>query len=150
MTQKEEEDERKRVAALTPFAKDQELRQLNRQIAKLEMLRGINTGELYTWRGRYKELSRNYGVPLMMWYGACWATTGVMVYAAVGLFGVDPMAWIAYADGYTGFDLASKVDPGLGKLGMVLVVNEMLEPVRLPLVIVTCKPVVDRIAPTKY
>jgi hypothetical protein len=59
MTKQEEEAEKQRVAGLTAFAKDQELRQLNRQIAKLEMLRGINTGELYTWRGRYKELSRN-------------------------------------------------------------------------------------------
>jgi hypothetical protein len=150
MTKQEEEAEKQRVAALTPFAKDQELRQLNRQISKLEMLRGINTGELYTWRGRYKELYRNYGLPLMVWYGACWVTTGALVYAAVEVFGVDAMSWIAYVDTFTGFGLASKVDPGLGKAGLVVVVNEMIEPVRLPLVILTCKPVVDRIAPTKY
>jgi hypothetical protein len=150
MTKQEEESEKQRVAGLTAFAKDQELRQLNRQIAKLEMLRGVNTGELYTWRGRYKELSRNYGMPLMLWYGTCWTTTAVMVYAAVEIFGVDAMSWIAAADSFTGFDLASKVDPDFGKAGLVLVVNEMLEPVRLPIVILTCKPVVDRIAPTKY
>src|SRR3569623_470756 len=102
------------------------------------MLRGINTGELYTWRGRYKDLSRNYGVPLMMWYGACWFTTGLLVYAGVELGGIDAMALIARMDVYTGLDLASKVDPNLGKLGLVLVVNEMIEPLRLPLVILTC------------
>jgi hypothetical protein len=150
MTKQEEEAEKQRVSALTPFAKDQELRQLNRQIAKLEMLRGVNTGELYTWRGRYKELSRNYGLPLMAWYGTCWVMTGAAVFAAVEVFGVDAMSWIAYVDTFTGLELASKVDPSLGKAGLVVVVNEMLEPIRLPLVIVTCKPVVDRIAPTKY
>jgi hypothetical protein len=150
MTKQEEEIEKQRVAGLSPFQKDQELRELNRQIAKLEMLRGINTGELYTWRGRYKDLSRNYGIPLMMWYGTCWVTTGLLVYTAVELGGIDAMTVLARIDDYMGFDLASKVDPNLGKIGLILVLNEMLEPLRLPIVILTCKPVVDRIAPTKY
>jgi hypothetical protein len=54
MTEEEEKQEKQRVAGLTAFQKDQELRQLNRQIARLEKMKGINTGELYTWSGRYK------------------------------------------------------------------------------------------------
>lgn len=54
MTTEEEDKEKARVAHLSPEEKDQELRELNRQIARLEKLKGINTGELYTWSGRYK------------------------------------------------------------------------------------------------
>ena len=46
MTKAEEEKEKARVSHLTPEEKDEELRKLNREIAKLEMLRGINNGEL--------------------------------------------------------------------------------------------------------
>jgi hypothetical protein len=54
MTEQEEEKEKARVAHVSPEEKDQELRALNRQLVRLERLRGINTGELYTWSGRYK------------------------------------------------------------------------------------------------
>ena len=61
----EEDDEKERVAGLTPFEKDMvlhmELRDLDRQLALLNMRRGINTGELYTTRGKLKALSRDYG-----------------------------------------------------------------------------------------
>lgn len=67
MTKEEQEQEKGRVASLSSFQKDQELRKLNRELARLEMLRGINTGELYTWSGRYKALARDYGLPLVAW-----------------------------------------------------------------------------------
>lgn len=46
MSKDEEDKEKARVSHLTPEEKDEELRKLNREIAKLEMLRGINNGEL--------------------------------------------------------------------------------------------------------
>ena len=46
MSKEEEEKEKARVSHLTPEEKEEELRKLNREIAKLEMLRGINNGEL--------------------------------------------------------------------------------------------------------
>ena len=58
MTKEEEEQEKARVSHLSPDEKDAELRKLNREIARLETLKGINTGELYTWTGRYKALVR--------------------------------------------------------------------------------------------
>jgi len=63
---------------------------------------------------------------------------------------VDTMALLAKVDNWTGFSLVDKVDPRLGKIGMAIIANEAIEPVRLPFVIVTLKPVVDRIAPPKY
>jgi 2'-5' RNA ligase len=46
MTPEEEEKEKARVLYLSPEEKDQELRKLNREISRLEKLKGINTGEL--------------------------------------------------------------------------------------------------------
>ena len=63
MTQEEEDAEKDRVSKLSEFKKEQELRKLNREIIRLNMLRGINTGELYTIRGKYKMLLNEYGIP---------------------------------------------------------------------------------------
>ena len=149
MTKDEEEQEKKRVAGLSEFKKDQELRDLNRKILKLTMLRGINTGELYTIRGRYKMLASEYGLPMMVWYAACWAGSAAVVYTLAEVGGLDAMAVLAKADTYTGLGMADRVDPSLGKLGIVLILNELLEPIRLPIVVLTVKPVVDRLFPPK-
>lgn len=150
MTEEEEKAEKERVSNLSDFQKDQELRKLNREIAKLEMLKGINNGELYTWSGKYKALARDYGMPLVAWYWAVWGSTALLCYGAITLFDIDTMALLAQVDARTGWDLTSKVDPEVGKIGMAIILNEMVEPVRLPLVIVTVKPVMDQIFPPKY
>jgi hypothetical protein len=150
MTKQDEEQEKDRVAGLTPFQKDQELRKHNREIATLEMLKGINTGELYTWTGKYKALARDYGFPLVAWYWMVWGSTCVLCYGAIHLGGVDAMALLEQIDMRTGFDLTSKVDPSVGKIGLAVIINELVEPVRLPVVIMTVKPVMDQFFPPKY
>lgn len=150
LTPSEEEAEKQRVSALSAFQRDQELRKLNREIAKLETLKGINTGELYSWRGRYKALARDYGMPLLVWYWAAWTSTFALCYGCIELGNVDAMALIAQMDAKLGWDMASKVDPEMGKIGMALLLNELVEPIRLPIVIVTVKPVMDKFFPPKF
>jgi hypothetical protein len=150
LTTQEEEMEKARVTGLTDFNKEQELRKLNREIAKLQMMRGINTGELYTWTGKYKALARDYGFPLVAWYWSIWGMTAVVCYGAIEVGGIDAMALVARADAYTGWDLVSQINPSLGKVGLALVVNELIEPLRLPMVIMTVKPVMDQIFPPKF
>jgi hypothetical protein len=58
----EEKEEKSRVDSLTPYQKEIELRKLDQQLSKLNTLRAINTGELYTFRGKFKMLSRDYGM----------------------------------------------------------------------------------------
>ena len=149
MTKEEEEAEKDRVSKLSDFKKEQELRQLNREIIRLTMLRGINTGELYTIRGKYKMLLNEYGIPMMVWYGACWLTSGAIVYTLATVGGMDAMAVLTKSDTYTGLNMAARVDPELGKIGIVIILNEMLEPIRLPFVVLTVKPVMDRFFPPK-
>jgi hypothetical protein len=150
MTQEEEASEKERVAGITASQKDQELRKFNREIATLELYKGINTGERYTWSGKYKALARDYGVPLMVWYWAVWGSTCVVCYTAIHVGGVDAMALLGQLDARTGFDMVSKVDPDVGKIGLAVIINEFAEPVRLPLVIMTVKPVMDNFFPPKY
>ena len=150
MTQTEQEQEKARVLHLSPAEKEEELRKLNREISRLEMLRGINTGELYTWSGRYKNLMRDYAMPLFVYYWMTWTTMGVLVYLSIDVGGFDAMEMIARCDNYTGWSLSEKVDPQLGHIGLTLVLNEMLEPIRLPFVVATLKPAMDTISPPKY
>lgn len=149
-TKEEEEKERARVVHLNPEDKEQELRHLNREITKLEILRGINNGERYTWSGRYKELVRNYGLPLFVYYWTVWSAMGVGIYFCIDFGGLDVMSVLDKVDSYMNFSLKDKVDPELGRIGLALVMNECLEPLRLPFVVMTLKPVMDRISPTKY
>jgi hypothetical protein len=62
LSKEEEEWEKLRVSRLSPEEKKMELRELDYNIKRLNTLRGINTGELYTWRGQMKALTRDYGI----------------------------------------------------------------------------------------
>ena len=146
----EEEKEKERVAVLSQKQKSIELEKLDKEIARLNTLRGINTGELYTLRGKFKALARDYGVGFMVWYWTVWSSTAFLTYGAIELGNVDVMALFAKADVWTGYDISSKVDPTLGTIGLTLAVNEFLEPLRLPFVVLTTKPVVEFFSPKKY
>jgi hypothetical protein len=150
MTKEEENKELARVKQLSSFQKDQELRHYNRQLAKLELLKGINTGEIYTWTGRYKALARDYGMPLFAYYWVVWTSTAILCYAGLTIFSIDCLALIGQVDTFTGWDMSSKIDPEMGKIGTSILLNEFLEPIRLPAVILTVKPVMDNLFPPKY
>jgi hypothetical protein len=143
MTQEEEQLEKARVDVLTDYQKEMELRQLDRSISRLNTLRGINTGELYTLRGKFKALARDYGVGFMVWYWCVWTTTACLTYGAIELGNVDAIALIGKIDNFTGYEISSKVDPTLGTIGLTIAINECLEPLRLPIVVLTTKPVVN-------
>jgi hypothetical protein len=142
----EEEKEKNRVATLSDYQKEMELRNLDADIARLQTLRGINTGELYTLRGKFKMLSRDYGMGFLAWYWTVWFATAGITYAAVELGGLDPIMVMSKAEMWLGWEhgaISGKVDPTLGQLGLVIVLNECLEPLRLPIVVMTTKPVVN-------
>lgn len=143
LSKEEEEKEKARVAALSPYEREMELRALDAKISRLHTLRGINSGELYTMRGKFKFLAKEYGMGFMMWYWTVWTTTAILTYGSIELLDVDAIALLAKVDGWTGYDISSKVDPTLGTIGLTIAVNELLEPLRLPIVVFTTKPVVD-------
>jgi hypothetical protein len=150
LSKEDEEKEKQRVASLSKYQKEMELREYDKQIARLNTLRGINTGELYTMRGKFKALARDYGMAFMVYYWTVWFSTAALTYTAIEVGGIDAMAVIAKVDAFTGYDMTSKIDPTLGTIGVTLVANELLEPIRLPLVVMTTKPVVELISPKSY
>lgn len=150
LSNEEEEEEKRRVALLSEFQKDQELRKLNREIARLSRLKAINTGEAFTYTGQFKELSREYAIPLTVYYWVVWTSTAGLCYGGITVFGIDVLSIISQIDSYLDWSLASKIDPSWGKLGITLVANELLEPIRLPFVVLTVKPVMERFFPSRY
>ena len=70
LSKQDEEEEKKRVAGLSKYEKEIELRNYDKELARLHTLRGINTGELYTFRGKFKALARDYGMGFMAWVSA--------------------------------------------------------------------------------
>ena len=142
----EEQKEKERVESLSSYQKEMELRQHDSELARLQTLRAINTGELYTMRGKFKMLSRDYGMGFLAWYWTCWFATAGLSYAAIELGGVDPLMVAAKFETFLGWEpmsLSGKLDPTLGQIGLVVAVNECLEPLRLPFVVMTTKPVVN-------
>jgi len=142
LTKEEEENEKNRVSSLSPEIKSVELRQLDDEIKRLHVLRGINTGELYTWRGKMKALARDYGTGFVVWYYTVWCAMFSVTFVAIEYGGVDALALVSKMDAYTGFDMASRINPTVGSLAVALIANECLEPIRLVFVVSTTKPVV--------
>ena len=69
-----------------------------------------------------------------------------LTYAAIEVGGVDPIMVMSKAEMWLGWEhgaISGKVDPTLGQLGLVIVLNECLEPLRLPVVVMTTRPVVN-------
>eukprot|EP00584_Thalassiosira_punctigera_P025479 CAMPEP_0172551682 /NCGR_PEP_ID=MMETSP1067-20121228/40139_1 /TAXON_ID=265564 ORGANISM="Thalassiosira punctigera, Strain Tpunct2005C2" /NCGR_SAMPLE_ID=MMETSP1067 /ASSEMBLY_ACC=CAM_ASM_000444 /LENGTH=235 /DNA_ID=CAMNT_0013339491 /DNA_START=51 /DNA_END=758 /DNA_ORIENTATION=- len=142
----EERKEKSRVDSLSPYQREMELRKLDADLARLQTLRAINTGELYTFRGKFKMLSRDYGMGFLAWYWSVWFATAGLSYAAIELGGVDPLMVAAKVETFMGWEpmsIQGRLDPTLGQIGLVVAVNECLEPLRLPFVVVTTKPVVN-------
>ena len=146
LPKEEEEKEKQRVGLLSETQKKKELKELDKEISRLNTIRGINTGELYTFRGRFKALARDYGMAFMAWYWCVWTSTCALTYASIELGGVDAIALLGNVDAFTGYDISSKVDPTVGTIGLTLAINELLEPLRLPIVVFTTKPIVDRLS----
>jgi len=143
LTEEEEEKEKRRLSVMSKSQKTVELRELDKKISRLNILRGINTGELYTFRGKFKALTRDYGIGFMAWYWTVWSSSALLTYGAIKFGNVDVIALLYKLDVWTGYDISSKVDPTLGTIAVSLAVNEMLEPIRLPFVVLTTKPIVE-------
>ena len=96
-----------------------------------------------SFKEKAKILATEYGLAFTVYWTFCWAVTGIATYAAIEIGDIDSVAMIAKIDSYTGYEISSHVDPKYGNIGLAIAVNEVFEPLRFPLVIVTTKPVVD-------
>ena len=82
----------------------------------------------------------------LAWYWTCWFGTAGLSYLAIEFGGVDPIMVAHKLESFLGWEydaIAGRVDPQIGMVGLVVAVNECLEPLRLPFVVLTTKPVVN-------
>jgi hypothetical protein len=135
--------EKLRVNGLTVAQREAEEEYLTAMVSNLEHRKGINSGEAYSMKGKFKTLSRDYGFPFMVYWTGVWLLTGVGCYTAMEYGGIEALPLIHHVDQLTGFDLASKIDPTVGNIAVAGVVNEMMEPIRLPFVVMSTPFVVD-------
>ncbi|GMH93604.1 hypothetical protein TL16_g12677 [Triparma laevis f. inornata] len=131
------------TSSLTTTEKDHEKENIERSISSLQTRLSLLTGEELTLRGRFKALGRDYGMPFLVYWWSLWGLTGAMCYGGIHFFDVDVLVLLEYLDDLTGYDISTRVDPSLGEVAVAVALNEMLEPVRLPFVVVTTKKVVD-------
>lgn len=59
--------------------------ELDTEIKILTRRRAVLSGELYTLRGRFKAMGRDYGFPFMVWWTTVWLATGVGIFAAISV-----------------------------------------------------------------
>ncbi len=94
---------------------------------------------------KMNQMRTEYGKPFLVWWTCTWVGTGIMVYAGIELGGVDSVGLVQSVDGFLGTELAARVDPKLGNLAVAVALNEMLEPVRLPLAIASTPTVLSMV-----
>mmetsp|Transcript_30739 Transcript_30739/g.35049 ORF Transcript_30739/g.35049 Transcript_30739/m.35049 type:complete len:209 (+) Transcript_30739:81-707(+) len=138
-----EKGERERVVRLSEKEKDMELRQLNREIALLKMKLGINTGDLYTYKGKISTLIKDYGIPFIIYDKLSYITACLASYVGISLSGINAASLLA---SYT----SVQVDPAIGTVGLALATTELIEPLRFFIIISTTKSIVDYFYPVKY
>jgi len=83
-----------------------------------------------------------FGLGFVVWYYTVWCAMFSVTFVAIEYGGVDALALVSKMDAYTGFDMASRINPTVGSLAVALIANECLEPIRLVFVVSTTKPVV--------
>ena len=79
----EDRSEREEALAIPKEERDAQVAELDEQIKALTRRRAVLTGELYTLRGKFKSMGRDYGLPFMVWWTAVWLCTGVGVFAGI-------------------------------------------------------------------
>jgi hypothetical protein len=91
----------------------------------------------------FGDLVSRYGTFVVASYATVWATTGLGCYALIGTLGPDYI--ISSIRQYGGdFEFLKYYDPSLGNIAMALLVNEMLEPIRLPIFLAFLRPICRR------
>ena len=95
------------------------------------------------WWASLKRKSKEHGVFFLVYYTGVWAATGVGTYAMLdsGVLGASTAVDAVKAVGLDRFVDVARLDPKAGNLALAVVLNELLEPVRFPVGVLTVAPV---------
>jgi hypothetical protein len=85
---------------------------------------------------------KKLGMPFLAWWTGVWAVTGVGIYSGMELFGIDILGMLQTALPSNNYIDFSKVDPKTGNVMTAVAINELIEPIRFPFVLLTAKPII--------
>ena len=92
LTDDEKQREREEAEAMPVEEKKAAIALLDAEIKVLTRQRAVLSGELYTMRGRFKAMGRDYGLPFMIWWTTVWSATGLGIFATITVSRVA-LAW---------------------------------------------------------
>lgn len=87
---------------------------------------------------------KEYGIEFMVYWTAVWGVTGIGIFAMLHTGIMDGMLLLHVIDNTFDLTLAERVDPSLGNIALAFALNEMIEPLRLPCVVVSTPAVVKK------
>ncbi|GMH98132.1 hypothetical protein TrST_g6748 [Triparma strigata] len=131
------------LSSLTPSEKSTEKESIEKSLHSLQTRLSLLTLESSTFRGQLKSLTRDYGFPFLVYWWSLWGVTGIICYGSISFFSLDVPSLLKNIDTLINIDVSGRIDPDLGEVAVAVAVNELLEPVRLPFVVVTTKKLVD-------
>lgn len=94
-------------------------------------------------KGGLMEIVTRYGAPFVVWYAVMWAGSWFGIYTLLEMGFVSWQDTLPALESFGLGQYVEKVDPSTGNMVLALVINEIIEPIRFPLVLATSKPVID-------
>lgn len=91
----EERRERDEARSMPADERQKAIAELDAKLKVLTRRRAVLSGELYTIRGRFKAMGRDYGLPFMAWWTAVWLATGVGIFSAITVRSPPAIFWPA-------------------------------------------------------
>ena len=84
----------------------------------------------------WKDMLKKHGPVFLIYWNGMWILSGLTIYAALTLGEIDPLP-LAYAINLDRLIDLSRLDPAHGNVAAAIVLNEVAELVRFPLVVAT-------------
>mmetsp|Transcript_18270 Transcript_18270/g.29723 ORF Transcript_18270/g.29723 Transcript_18270/m.29723 type:complete len:277 (+) Transcript_18270:1329-2159(+) len=85
--------------------------------------------------GKFSMLMKEHGMFFLVYWTGFWAVTGVACYGAVSWFGPETAINIVKYVGLDNFIDVESLNPSVGNVAVAVLINEALEPIRLPIVV---------------
>lgn len=123
---------------LTNLTSNERIEQLEKQVHELQAKLGTPKKS-----GGIRALIAEKGVPFVIWYGTIWAGGIAGFYAALEyeLLNYKSIVDFTKTIGLDRLYDIEQIDPKKGKLAVAFVANEVAEPIRIPLALVTLNPI---------
>ncbi len=127
---------------LTGTPTTERIQQLEKQVQELQAKLGDSAGKKASGHG-IRALIAEKGVPFVIWYGTIWASGIAGFYAALeyDIISYKSIIDLTKSIGLDRLYDVEQIDPKKGKFAVAFLANEVAEPIRIPLALVTLNPI---------